>query len=90
MSEIEIVAKVELIRDGKKKLIGITVHAWSALRSREGGCIRVEGADGSYGVFIVTDNGSQPRETYRGGLEHALRHAWTLAARYRANGCADA
>ena len=89
MSEIEIIAKVEMIRDGKKKSLGITVHSWSALCNRAGGCIRVEGADGSYGVYIVTDNGSQPRETYRGGLEHALRHAWQLAAKYRANGCAD-
>ena len=88
MSEIEIIAKVELIRDGKKKLLGITVHAWSALCNRAGGFIRVEGHDGSYVVLIFVD-GSQPREVYRGGLEHALRHAWTLAAKYRANGCAD-
>lgn len=86
--EIEILAKVELLRDGKKKLLGVTVHSWSTLRARAGGCIRVEGHDGSYAVLIFSDGG-QPREVYRGGLEHALRHAWQLAAKYRANGCAD-
>jgi len=88
-TEVEIVANVELIKEGKRRLIGVTVHTWKALRSRAGGLIRVEGSDGSYAVWIVTDDQTQPREAYRGGLEHALRHAWKLAARYRDAGCAD-
>jgi hypothetical protein len=88
-TEVEIVASVELIKEGKRRLIGVNVHTWKALRSRAGGMIRVEGADGSYAVYIVTDDQKEAREVYRGGLEHALRHAWKLAARYRDAGCAD-
>jgi len=89
-NSMEVLSQLQLHSEGKKKWLVVPVHEWPPLGNRPGGVIFVEGWDGSYRV-VVRENVASPDAPYQktvwvGGLEHALKNAFSMRAKYKRNG----
>lgn len=89
-NSMEVLSQLQLHSEGKKKWFVVPVHEWPALANRPAGAIFVEGWDGSYRVVVV-EMPARPDAPFRktiwvGGLEHALKNAFSMRAKYKRNG----